>query len=286
MSAGSYSIILNSTNHVAGSTNRFEYRFPKSISFNEEDMLELTSLSMFNSIFNIEAIRGNNTFSIIWNANTAVQYNFTIPNGIYSIADLNSYIQSQCITNKLYMLNASSQYVFFVELVTNANAYASQINNYALPTTAEAVTLGYTIPAGASWTAPATASVPQIIITEGWGKLIGFLAQTLPTSVLAVDTSTLSSFTPQIQAVNAIILGCNLITNEYSLAQNAFYSFPLNVASGAIIDVKNNSGVGNSIRAARYDRLILEFYANDHSILRLVDFELTVVLNIKKKNHG
>ena len=286
MSAGSYSIILNSTNHVAGSTNRFEYRFPKSIMFDEEDMLELTSLSMFNSIFNIEAIRGNNTFSIIWNANTSVTYNFTIPNGIYSIADLNSYIQSQCITNKLYMLNASSQYVFFLEIVTNANAYASQINNYALPTTAEAVTLGYTIASGASWTAPTTASVPQIIITEGWGKLIGFLAQTLPTSVLAVDTSTLSSFTPQIQAVNAIILGCNLITNEYSLAQNAFYSFPLNVASGAIIDVKNNSGVGNSIRAARYDRLILEFYANDHSILRLVDFELTIVLNIKKKNHG
>ena len=286
MSAGSYSIILNSTNHVAGTTNRYEYRFPKSISFNEEDMLELTSLSMFNSIFNIEAIRNNNSFSIIWNANTAVQYNFTIPNGIYSITDLNSFIQAQCITNKLYMLNASSQYVFFVEVVTNSNAYAAQLNNYALPTTAEAVTLGYTIPAGASWTAPSTASVPQIIIPAGFGKLIGFLAQTLPTTVLAVDTSTLSSFTPQIQPVNGIILGCNLITNDFSLAPNTFYSFPINVGSGAIINVQNNSGVGNSIRAAKYDRLILEFYGNDHSILRLVDFELTVVLNIKKMQHG
>ena len=76
--------------------------------------IRLASLSMYNSTFNITAQRGNNIISFIWNVGTAVTYTWTIADGYYSVADLNYFIQNQCIQNNLYAISGTN-FVYFLE---------------------------------------------------------------------------------------------------------------------------------------------------------------------------
>lgn len=148
------SIILNSSNYVPGTNNKFSYRFPTSggVTFNNAK-IGLQSLSIFNSTFNITSTIGNNKFSIGWTANwtgwisnsqtnitpTTRWFNCLIPDGYYTVASLNYFIQSQFIKNNLYMIptattNSSTINLYFLEAIQNPTAYALQLNTFALPT--------------------------------------------------------------------------------------------------------------------------------------------------------
>lgn len=93
-------VILNQTHFDSSSTNRFVYRFPSNMKFTKQT-IALQSISMMNTFYNIEASRNNNQFSIIWNADTAVIYDFIIPDGYYTIAMLNGFIRKECKRHKL-----------------------------------------------------------------------------------------------------------------------------------------------------------------------------------------
>lgn len=99
---------------------------------------------MYYSWYNITSSNGNNSFQVIWpiGAETST-FSITIPNGFYSITDLNSYLQQYYITNGLYLINSSGQYVYYAEFLTNSNYYSVQFNAYSVPTS---------LPAG--WTQP------------------------------------------------------------------------------------------------------------------------------------
>ena len=275
-------LILNSTHQDTNATNRFVYRFPQNVKFNKGDTVALQSISMYNSIFNVEASRSNNTMGIIWNANTSVTYTFTIPDGNYTVAQLNYFLQQQCVLNNLYVTNSVGDYIYFVEILTNSTRYACQINSYALPTSAQATTLGYTKPAGASWSFPATASNAQFIVpSTAFGSLIGFTPQTIPTSPTTATVQALSSITPQIAVVNSIILSCNLIQSKYATPINVFYSIPIKVGFGSMIDITNTSPIFNNITQGYYSSIVIEFLDQHFERLVLHDFEIVLTLNIK-----
>ena len=147
-------IILNSSNYVAGSGNKYVYVLPQSYKSSQNDAIGVASVSIYNSTFNITALRGNNTITIYWNANTQTSFTLIIPDGYYSATDLNYQIQQFCILNNLYCTNASGNYIYFCEVQQNAPRYALQLNLYYLPTAANATTLGYSKPSGASWSFP------------------------------------------------------------------------------------------------------------------------------------
>ena len=167
-------IIINSSHQDTSTTNRFVYRFPQNVKFQKGDTVALQSISMYNSIFNVEATRSNNVIQLIWNADTTVTYTFTIPDGNYSIAQLNYFLQQQCVLNKLYATNATGDYIYFIELLTNSTRYACQINSYCLPTSAQATGLGYVKPAGATWDWPSSAKNVQFVVGKA-GKPTGVL---------------------------------------------------------------------------------------------------------------
>ena len=50
-------------------------------------------LTMYNGTFYITAERGNNVISFIWSVGSPTTYTWTIPDGYYSVNDLNYYIQ-------------------------------------------------------------------------------------------------------------------------------------------------------------------------------------------------
>jgi len=263
--------------------NRFIYSFPQNVKFNSGDKVALQSISLYNSIFNVEAIRGNNTFSIIWNANTTVQYNFTIPDGNYSVSALNYFLQQQCILNNLYVTNANGDYIYFFEILTNSNRYACQLNSFVLPTSATASTLGYVKPSGATWDWPVSAKTPQIIIGSVFGSLIGFDAQTYPASVQATNQQKISDKTPQIAVVNSLILSCNLIQSKYSNPVNVFYSIPIKVGFGSLIDISNSSPMYNDITAGYYNSITIEILDQSFNRAVIHDTEVVITLSILNK---
>lgn len=144
------SIVINTSNYQGNSTYKYNFRTELKTP-QEASHVAVVSCGIYNNTFNITAGYGNNSITINW---LGTNYTITSPNGYYSASDLNSYIQAYCYANNLYMTYASTgQIVYFIEITLNAVRYALSLNLYYIPTSANASTLGYSIPSGASWTA-------------------------------------------------------------------------------------------------------------------------------------
>ena len=66
---------------------------------------------MYNRTFNITSDRGNNVILFVWNIGGTTTYTWTIPDGYYSVSDLNYYVQNQCISNNLYCISGTNFYI-------------------------------------------------------------------------------------------------------------------------------------------------------------------------------
>jgi hypothetical protein len=164
-------IIINSSNYLAGSGNQFIYRFPNTVKFDVGSAIAVSNISMYNSIQNIIIKRGNNILTLNW---LGTDYIFNIPEGYYSVSDLNFFIQQQCILNGLYTTaNPRADNVYFVESVINSIRYSTSLNFYAIPTSAQATALGYAKPTNATWAFPATAQTPRLTFNQSFGFTFG-----------------------------------------------------------------------------------------------------------------
>ena len=83
-------LILNSSNYVVGSGNCYQYNFPQTAHFQAGAKVAVQNLAIYNSIQNITEKRGNNVITLRW---LGVNYIFNIPEGFYSVSDLNFFIQ-------------------------------------------------------------------------------------------------------------------------------------------------------------------------------------------------
>lgn len=276
-------IILNSSNYVSGTYNTYTYTLPVDTKFNDGDTVGVASIAIYNSTFNITSARGNNTIQIIWNANSTTTYTLTIPDGYYSVSDLNYYIQSYCITNNLYMTsNSGANNIYFVELLTNAPRYSVQLNCFPLPTSAQATTLGYSLPSGATWSLPSSASTPQVVVSSSFNNLIGFSTGTYPSSVQTTTQTFLSTSVPIISPIDSYILTCNLINSPLSSPNNVLFSLPLTVGLGSLVTLSPAQIVFNDIAPNIYSKITVTFYDQLFNSLKLNDYELVLTLAIKK----
>ena len=275
-------IVMNSSNHVEGTKNKFVYTFPSQLKLTENHRIGVSGVSMYNSTFNIEAKRGNNTLTLIWNASSQTSYTFTFPDGYYSVSQMNEFLQQQMILNNLYVTNSSGQYVYFVELVTNSSRYAVQLNTYFLPTSANATSLGYNKPSGATWNYPASNKCPQLTLNANFGSLIGFEAGTFPSgSSVATNQEFISTKEPKLNVVDNYIMTCNMISNvDYSIPSNILFTIPLTVGLGKLMSITPASVVMNHIAANHYREIVIEFFSQDFQPLELNDYELTLTLVI------
>jgi len=143
-------IWINTNNLYSGNSNQnvYRYYFPTTKQFRNGSQIGLQAINVFNSSYNISSSLNNNTFSIIWPTSTGNQtYSFSIQSGYYSESDLNYFLQQCCIQNNLYLIQTStSNYVYFLEILTNSIQYGVQINSYTLPTSIT----GYSYPSGAT----------------------------------------------------------------------------------------------------------------------------------------
>ena len=269
-------IVINSSNYLQNSGNRFIYNFPQTAAFSTGTGIGVAGIAVYNSFQNINIARNNNTLVLNW---LGTNYTFTIPPGYYSISDLNYFLQQQCVINGLYMTaNNGSNNVYFAEIVINGVRYATSLNIYAIPTAAQATALGYSQPAYVTWAFPATAQTPTLTFGQQFGNLVGLTFGTYPPVAQATNIQYLSTTTPVISPINSLILCCNLVSSKYSIPNNVFYTIPISSSIGSLIQVNPSSVVYNGVIHQNFSTLEITIYDQQFNAVQMIDTEFTLTL--------
>ena len=272
-------LIINSSNKK--SDNTFEYVLPSNYIFKKNDTVALESISLYNSFFNIESNRGNNKISLIWNADTTVQYDYIVPDGNYSVEQLNFWLQSKMAYDNLYLLNDDGDIIYYAEIQIESSIYGISNTLYPLPTSANATTLGYTKPASATWDFPVSDKTPQLIIPIALGTLLGFSANTYPNTVQNSIQYFTSNLVPQLSPVNSIIICSNLLNSEFSNPSNVLSSIALNKAFGKLLNYEFSDPTQYNINPSSYSSIIISFYDQIYDKLYIRDNDVVIRLTIQ-----
>jgi hypothetical protein len=267
-------LILNSSNIVQDGTNsKFVYQFPQGGYIFKDDLIAVNSISQYFSSFNISTTYQNNSFSYIWVDGTTNAV--SIPNGYYSVAQLNAFLQSILYANKHYLLTSAGQIVYLLELVINQSRYAVSLNSYLI-SVAIATANTWTLPAGATWVLPTNSILPYLVVpsTNNFGALIGFSAGQFPAGVIAgvppaqtqtpaftVSQSILSTTAPQITPYSSFLVYCSLVNNRSTIPSQLLYSFtPTGAVFGALQEYAPQSELAwNAVQDGNYTQFTVEF---------------------------
>ena len=228
----------------------------------------------------------NNIFTISWKVGaTFTDFTATIPaNTNYeSIAALNSWLQSFMITNKLYLINASSQNVYYMQFVANPTYYGVSLNLYLVPTSSPA---GYSAPASfPGYPTVSCTMKANFPTTNTFYKLIGFAAG-VDFDGTSSAISYVSSFTPQLSPTSSIYVSCNIVMNPLSLngSTSIINTFTTkSTAYGVTIVVEPNETIWFDINGGSISAIIVEFHDQNLVALNIRDPDISVQLLIRDK---
>ena len=185
------------------------------------------------------------------------------------------------ITNGNYLLNASGNYIYYLEFAANSTYYSIQFNSYAIPT---ALPAGWSNPA--SITFPATATTPQLIIeNNAFQQVIGFAAGTYPAATQSTTYSVLSTSTPEITPTESVIVLCNLLNNKYSVPSTVLYSFsPAGTTFGAVIQSSPTFYSFIDVQDGNYVSFDITLVDQNFNALNIQDNNLVISLLIGRHN--
>ena len=227
-------------------------------------------------------------------AGTPTTVSITIPDGLYQVSDLNNLLQYNMIANADYLINASGQYVYYMEFTVNPSRYAVQLNTYVIPNT---LPTGYTAPAGFLYpSSPQNAIVtipPTGGATSGLGYLLGFKSG-LTTSALASSVvngtyisknaagtiSYISTSAPNIQPNSSLLFSSTGVDNQYSVPNSIIYTISPNVAVGSIISDKPPNFIWNKMYDGFYNQLTITILGTNLQPIQLNDPATTIMLSI------
>lgn len=295
-------IVLNQNNIVQnGQNNTLVYKFPNSIDLTNKQV-SISSIAMYYSWFNITQRYTNNTITYTWvEGATTTTYTITIPDGLYEISDINEFIQFTCIQNGHYLINASGDNVYFLELEVNPNRYGIQLNTYLFPI---ALPAGWSEPSNWSGNYPTQSFNPAVAFPENFNEIVGYSSgfisnqntndgytppsPTVSNNYVSKDgfgtLSYLSDKYPNVQPNSSIYLSLNNISNPYSIPSTIVYSIAPSVGIGEQIIERPPEFIFSKFINGTYNELTLQFLGTDKSPITLQDPEMTIMLVIKDAN--
>lgn len=274
-------VILNRSNIVAGSNNsKFTYEFPSTAEF-KDDQIAISNINLNVSWQNINNGYNNDFFQyIFYDAGGATTYNVNIPNGNYSLAQLNAFLQYRMIQDGNYLIDSTGDYVYFLDIVVNPTSYAYEIRADPIPT---ALPGGWTNPAGMTF--PAVASTPQMVIpATNIQTLLGFPAGTYPAVTQATPYNILSPNIPQIATISSIIVLCTLVNNRFQYPNTIIYSFLATGDAGTPINITPPEYIFVDIVDGYYGNFELQFVDQNFNPMILEDPEILIQLIFKKRS--
>ena len=276
----SFILTLNSTNVSNTNTNTsFKYNFINGGFTCKDYEMCVSSITLPYSFYNVSSNYSNKTFSLIFpTAATTVQYDITLPDGFYTVNDINSYIQQVCVTNGAYLIDSSGNYVYFIQLVYNIAYYSVQLLTFLVPNAIGT----YTRPSSGLYSLtgtglPTTAYTPYITLpTSGSIKdIIGFEVGRYPSTMQTASWNTSSTLTPVGTTVNSIIMQCSLVHNACTTPSDILDSMPIKDTSfGSNITydpsfekfITISDGTFNSFNFSFRDQSLNEIYARDPNV--------------------
>ena len=155
---------LSNQDLVPNATSIFEFKLLTNIVFNKH-VVALTNSTVYRSWNNIDEKQyNNNKYSFVWPTSLGdVKYSIAMEPGIYTIADINVYLQTFMFTNKLYLLDTNQIPVYYLAWETNPTYYSVGLIADLVPSVLGTLTM----PPGATWALPPVAIAPQVTIDAG-----------------------------------------------------------------------------------------------------------------------
>jgi hypothetical protein len=275
-------IVLNETNIVGANNNSLIYQFPSSVDLTGCEVA-VSNITMYYSWDNINSTTlQNNIFSYTWvSGATPTTYQVVIPNGLYELSDINAYLQFVFIQNGHYLVNSTSQNVYYAELIINPTQYSVQLNTFAVPTSLPS---GFTNPAGLVF--PATTFNPQVEFPANFNKIVGYTAGFISSlnSGGGNTLSYLSSTAPNVQPNSAVLIAMSGIDNKYANPSSIVYSVAPNVGLGELIVEKPAQFNFNRMLSGTYNQLRLGFLGTDLAPITIRDPNMTIILVIRDQD--
>lgn len=280
-----FQVTLNKNNLDPNDQKKSTYRYSfAGTQYFKDTKIALAKVNLFYSWFNISAALNNNKFDYIFtDGSGSTTYNLTIPDGFYTIADLNSFLQFDMIDNGLFLVNDAGDNVYYLEIVENSTFYSIQLNNYAFPT---ALPSGWSNPN--SLTFPLTASTSQfVILNNNFQQFIGFNAGTIPSTIQTTNQSNLSDFTPQVNPVSSLVLDCNLLNNVTSNPPSLLYPFSASGTSfGGLIESSPVEYLWLDVNEGYYNDIIIKVLDQNFQRIDINDSNVIIQLAFRQLKEG
>lgn len=281
---------LDSTNLVQdGYNSTWKYSFPGSAADFRDVVCAVQSISMYNSEYNIDSMQfANNTFSLeVPTAATTSTISVTLPNGLYSYLDINRSIQTALVNAGAYLIDASGNNVFYIQLSENSVYYSAQFDFSATPT---ALPTNYVRPATGLYSAggtglPATTRVPRVIINNAeFGKVVGLSLGTYPSAPATTASAQLSNQIPQIQPSSSYVVRCDLIKNEYVASGDILSAFDRGDASvGQLISYKPSQYAWMNCHNGSRASITISIYNQNDQKVKFNDTSVSIMLLLRPK---
>jgi hypothetical protein len=276
------SIVINSSHRTDTlRNNRFQYRFSNPINFQDGDAIALGGIQMFYSTPNITTEYQNNIIQYRWVDNTL--NTIRIPDGLYSISDLNNYCKRAMQGNNHYLESDTSQ-IFYLSFEINQTFYGIQLNSSTVPTSSEASVQALSRPDGATWNFPSVKTTPQWVIPNSSkiSDILGFNAGSYPATQQSTDYQITSQYVPQVHPVSAFLLHVTILKNNIAIPPSVLYSFSSDVEFGQLLEVRPSEYAFLSLQQGNFAFLDIFFTDQDFNPVTILDPSVVITLFVKR----
>lgn len=292
----SFTLVINNSNLSNTNTNAsYEYKFINGGFRVEPDMEAMVSSAQIPySIFNITSTYNNNKVTIGFptgaSTNTYTTFTVTFPDGFYTLTDIRNYIQQFCITNGLYLINATGSYVYYIDFQVNDTYYANQILLYTVPTSLPS---GWTQPS--NWIGYSTFASPrtpyiQFFQSNQFHEYLGFTNGVYPPGALTTgytsNYSILSNKLPPIGSyVNSLIVHCSLVNNSVVSPSDILDAFQItDTTFGTNINYQPTVEKYVKLATGTYNSMIITITDQNNNPVYLLDPNILITILFRKKS--
>ena len=311
------------TNIRPGNYNVLSVNIPNGMTLRDCECA-ISELNIYNSIFNVSAALQNNQISLVYllsGGNGLAVYNFTVPAGIYQIADLNNWLQTTLIANGLYSTISGTVTTFisftYNPIYLNVTVTASPCTGGTAATpSAPSYTFGTgsmspsaflsgktpviyfgQLNPGASGAAPITVGgptngAPYNPSNSNLSVIVGANpAQIYPSvffnTVFVFPTSTQVVALPNIpqdNEYNTILVNCNLVNSTLMPQYNrAIFAFsPSTVSAGTQLSFSPYPDFFQCVDGY-YNQIVISFVDETESPVPIIDPTMSVTILIRPK---
>lgn len=279
----SFTLVLNSNNVIGNNNNIYEYEFINGgFNINDDNWeIAVGQITIPYSFYNITTRYANNILKFKFPiGGSLVQYTITIPDGFYSVSDLNQYIQYFCIQNGLYLINSTGFYVYYLSMQYNISQYSVQLLTYVVPTSLPS---GYTQPS--NWVGfPVVAQTPQYNITPQITNFLGFTVGNYPPNTPQTTNYNVNSNTLVIgSTVNNIVVRCDLVRNPVISPSDIIDTFPINANFGSNINYQPSFEKWGKINRGIYNKFSIRFVDQNGNDIVMLDNNVCISLLIRQR---